>query len=452
MQGDGSGASERSEVDHQHFLKFMEIDEHACQALREFWPSVKVALPELLDAFYEHVTREPYLAELIGDNAPRLKKAQSAHWERLFSGNFDDIYLESARIIGQTHHRLGLDPDWYIGGYNYILTRLLGLAARKHRMRPKRLQAIQRATTAAVLLDMDYALSAYQQAAKAEREARREMEQAVESFGTTMFQAIDSMQQAARTVTDTANGLANGAEETDRQAAVVASAAEEASSNVQTVATSAEQLSASISEIAQQVSHSKGIANEAVEEASQTAGQMRELMDAADRIGDVVKLINEIAAQTNLLALNATIEAARAGEAGRGFAVVASEVKSLAGQTASATEDITSQITGIQQATRDAQSAITKIEEIIGKMDEVTTAIASAMEEQGSATQEIARNVQDTSAGTNEMSSSITKVSTAASEAKGGVTGVLESAEHLNGQADLLRDELTKFFDQMRAA
>ena len=194
------------------------------------------------------------------------------------------------------------------------------------------------------------------------------------------------------------------------------------------------------------------MASEAVNQARTTTERVSELSIAATRIGDVVELINTIAGQTNLLALNATIEAARAGEAGRGFAVVASEVKSLASQTAKATEEIRTQIASMQQVTTSAVGAIQGIGRIIGEINDVTTTIAAAVEEQGAATREIARNIQHAAGGTSEVSSNIVGVSTASAEAGAAATEVLSASDALRREADMLRGEIDAFLNNMRAA
>jgi methyl-accepting chemotaxis protein len=176
------------------------------------------------------------------------------------------------------------------------------------------------------------------------------------------------------------------------------------------------------------------------------------LSAAAQKIGDVVKLISDIASQTNLLALNATIEAARAGDAGKGFAVVASEVKSLANQTAKATEEISAQVASMQGATNDAVQAIHSIGGTIGTINEIATTIASAVEEQGAATQEIARNVQEAAQGTGQVSSNIVGVNQAASETGAASSQVLASAEELGKQAETLRADVDQFLANIRAA
>ena len=179
---------------------------------------------------------------------------------------------------------------------------------------------------------------------------------------------------------------------------------------------------------------------------------VQSLADAAQKIGEVVKLIADIAGQTNLLALNATIEAARAGEAGKGFAVVASEVKNLATQTAKATEDITAQVNAIQAATKDSVQAISGIGKTIGEINQIATAIASAVEEQGAATQEIARNVQQAAQGTHQVSANIGGVTAATGQTGQAASEVLGAADGLSKQAAALQAEIETFVVAIRAA
>jgi methyl-accepting chemotaxis protein len=242
------------------------------------------------------------------------------------------------------------------------------------------------------------------------------------------------------------------ADQSSALVSTVASAAEETSVNVQTVSSGTEELSSSISEIGRQVVTSAQIARKAVDEASQTDATMQGLAENASRISVVVDLIQVIASQTNLLALNATIEAARAGEAGRGFAVVASEVKSLANQTAKATDEIRAQIASMQQVTTSAVGAIRNIGNTIGEINEVTTAIAAAVEQQGAATREIARNIQHAAGGTAEVSSNIVGVSTASAEAGAAASEVLNASGALRREADILRTEIDAFLSNIRAA
>ena len=286
--------------------------------------------------------------------------------------------------------------------------------------------------------------------AKAERAAR--IEAKIAEFESTVRSALDNLAQSANSMQSTAQSMSTTADQSNALVNAVASAAEETSVNVQTVSSGTEQLSSSIAEISRQVVTSAGIAKKAVDEAGATDATVQSLADSASRISVVVDLIQTIASQTNLLALNATIEAARAGEAGRGFAVVASEVKSLASQTAKATEEIRTQIASMQQVTTSAVGAIQGIGRIIGEINDVTTTIAAAVEEQGAATREIARNIQHAAGGTSEVSSNIVGVSTASAEAGAAASEVLGASDALRREADLLRGEIDAFLNSMRAA
>lgn len=274
----------------------------------------------------------------------------------------------------------------------------------------------------------------------------------VRGFEVRVGAMAESLGQSAGELESTATAMTETAGRTDGRATQVASAALQMTGSVAVVATSAEQLGASISEIGQQVTQSAAITDRAAQDAARTDGIVKALAAGAQRIGDVVNLISEIAGKTNLLALNATIEAARAGEAGKGFAVVASEVKSLATQTARATQEIGQQVQEIQGATRDAVSAIDAIVATIADVSRIAAGIASAVEQQGMATQEIARSVQQAAQSSQEVSSTIGEVSQAANDTGRSASAVLSAAGLLSRQAEELSREVGGFIAGVRAA
>ncbi|WP_374370064.1 methyl-accepting chemotaxis protein [Dongia sp.] len=278
----------------------------------------------------------------------------------------------------------------------------------------------------------------------------KRMNEAVTSFDQAIGEVVNAVGSAATELEGTARSMQQTAEQTSQQSSTVAAAAEQMTQNVQTVASATEELSASIHEISGQVTESTRIVGEAVGQAQDTNAKVKSLAEAAQRIGDVVDLINNIAGQTNLLALNATIEAARAGEAGKGFAVVASEVKTLATQTARATDEIGTQIRAIQEATGSSAEAIAGITQTIGRVNEISTTIASAVEEQGAATQEISRNVQQAAQGTTEVTTNIVQVTQASQMTSSAAGQVLAAAGELSRSGERLRGEVETFLHTVR--
>ena len=393
-----------TDLDRNGRISFLLIDERVRADLREFRPLLSQHIDKILDAFYSHVQSNPTASKLFGSSTgnsiDRARSLQKKHWlDNVFTGEFNEGYFEQIVKIGMIHERVGLEPRWYMAAYAFTLNKLVELSVTAYRKKPERAAQIIAAINKAVFLDMDLALSVYGEAVKRSQTSAL-LNAHADSFEKDVNSVLGVVSAAARELQNTANSMAATADETLRQSSAVAGAAEQASQNVQTVAAATEELTASIHEISRQVTTSTQICTDAVEEANRTNVMVQGLAEAAGKIGEVVKLINDIASQTNLLALNATIEAARAGEAGKGFAVVAGEVKNLANQTARATDEISAQINAVQTATRDAVGAIQGIGPTIGRISEIAGAIAAAVEEQGAATQEIARNVQEAAQGT----------------------------------------------------
>ncbi|MEA2869102.1 MAG: hypothetical protein QOE39_3817 [Bradyrhizobium sp.] len=288
---------------------------------------------------------------------------------------------------------------------------------------------------------------------KASSAARRtELIRFADEFEAAVGAIVSNVSASAVQLESAAGTLTRTAETTQSLSSQVAGASEETSNSMQSVASATEELSTSVDEIGKRVRESSRIAEAAVLQAQQTDGRIGKLSRAAQQIGDVVKLITAIAEQTNLLALNATIEAARAGEAGRGFAVVAAEVKSLASQTAKATDEISSHISGMQGATQESVAAIKEIGGTIAQISNIASSIAGAVEQQSSATQEIARSVQNVAQGTNEAAANIMQVNRGATETGSASEEVLNSAKTLSTESTRLREELDRFMANIRAA
>lgn len=262
---------------------------------------------------------------------------------------------------------------------------------------------------------------------------------------TTVSTSAEQLEASSKTLTRTTDNV-------ERVSQRASDAAGGAAANVHSVAAASEELASSITEISRQVAESARISQEAVEQAKTTDIRIGQLSMSASRIGDVLGLIQKIAGQTNLLALNATIEAARAGDAGRGFAIVATEVKTLAEQTAKATDEISRQITDIQSATKESVGAIKGIGETIDRISVISAMIASAVEEQGAATEEISRNIQRAAGGSSQVNENMSEVKRGTLEAGAASSHVLSAAQSLFSESDRLKHEVTKFMSSVRAA
>ncbi len=442
---------------------FLRISGEKKAALKNFGPVVEMHIDDILDEFYEHITGYAELAGLLSSPqvAEHARKQQRKYWlENIFAGNFGPSYLEAAMVIARTHERIGLRPEYYLGGYELALERLLALVSETYgpsfaematgrgAAKLAKVRLTQGAVMAAVFLDIGLVIDVY--FAEVQKTSAVILEQLASQLEEDVGGVVSSLSHSADEMKSVAGSLAAAAEQGSQQANAVASAAEEAAANVQTVAAASEELSSSISEISRQVHNSTEVTKNAVTQAESTNSAVHGLSDKVVQIGEIVELINRIAEQTNLLALNATIESARAGEAGKGFAVVAGEVKSLAKQTAEATEELASQIEEVPRETSRSVDAIKEVNATIAAIQNIATAIASAVEEQGAATQEISRNVHEAAIGTNEVTRNIEGVYEAARQTGGAAEQVSGSANDFSDQARELNDRVSGFLAAMQ--
>jgi methyl-accepting chemotaxis protein len=291
---------------------------------------------------------------------------------------------------------------------------------------------------------------------RAEQEARLKRQETVEGliqgFESSMARVLETISSSSSTMSDTANTLIHISHGSEDQAVGASDSSAQASESVQAVAEAVSQMNYAITEIRQQVGKSTTIVSTAASTAADTHGKISHLAHAAEKIGTVISLIQEIAEQTNLLALNATIEAARAGEAGKGFAVVASEVKSLANQTAKATEEIGMQVAAIQSSTNEAVDAISSITEVMGKVNEITSHIAAAVEEQGATAESIAQSANSAASNTMSVVDNIQGLSDAIGETSRSANTVKSAVASLTSETDVMQTEIRDFLAKVSAA
>lgn len=437
-------------------LEFLGVTDRHRQALQKFLPAIEAKLPEILNEFYRKVKRTGETARRFADDRmiERASAAQHKHWMHLFSGRFDQVYLDSAQRIGLVHSKIGLEPRWYMGAYAFFAQQVTTLATATFVSRWTRgggredLDLLLGAVNQAIALDMEIGVSVYLDENKVSSD--RKIETLANSFEKSVGRVVGSLASGATELQATAQGMTGMADRARTQATTVAAAADEASSSVQTVAAAAEELSSSIGEIGRQVAQSTRVGAKAVADAQRTDVIVHALAEGAEKIGKVVELITNIANQTNLLALNATIEAARAGDAGKGFAVVASEVKALAAQTARATSEISGQVAAIQATTVNAASAVGGVRDAIGALGTITTAISAAVEEQGTATREIAANVNLVAQQNAAITEAMKNVGTVAAGASASSETVRSTAEALEQISTALNGQVDTFLAKVR--
>lgn len=362
-------------------LSFLQIDEETQQRTRELKPMLVSALPPVLERFYRHIVSVSKLQNMVGDesNIARLKELQTRHWQCLFEARFDAEYMQQVTRIGETHMHAGLEPQWYMAGYCFVLNRLIEIAIKRNIWRPWRIVPAINAIIKVIFLDMELAVSIYNK--------------------TTQQNALEHLENTNQSLSKLSSSMQD-----------IGGSAEEMSSSVNTIASAIEEMSASLLEVAKGAGQAASIAQRAESNARKTHEIVDQLGLAAKEIGKVIDVINSIASQTNLLAINATIEAASAGDAGKGFAVVANEVKELAKQSANATDDIRARIDVIQSSTLAAVNAISEISEVIGELNQINNSIASAVEQQTATTNEISNSMGGAALAARTVSGSVNHV------------------------------------------
>jgi|GEM_PF-6877630 len=399
-------------------------------------------LKDVLDGFYNHICQWSHLNAKLGGSAniERVKKLQAAHWETLFTSNFNSSYMEKISIIGKTHERNHLEPRYYLGGYCYVVSSLIELVTQTYPKNPEKIAETLIALMKGVYLDMDLAISIYND--KVKETAADRLGMVVRSLDsvqnnvstldhniTTMAAAVEESSSnikqvfnATEQVSSNSNTIGNNLSQLSDNMQTVASGTEEMSASLNTVVSAVEEMSVSLSEISKNAAQASVVANNASTKAEEVKGTVDALGSSAKQIGRVVEIIKNIASQTNLLALNATIEAASAGEAGKGFAVVANEVKELAKQSAQASEEIHLQVATMQGNTNESVNAINLIASIITEMNQINVSIASAVEQQTATIKEISINTVELSRASVDVSKTVQKAADSANEISQNMT------------------------------
>ncbi len=447
-----------SDVNLDDLRRYYQVDEEFVALMRAHKAFLIQIFAENIGAMYDQIRRfvDADSAYQKEETVALAKATSIRHWSNAFDGRFDADYRASAAEVYELRCRFGLDPQGYMGGYSFIMSRMIEAIGLQ--FPPKRLRyfankcrtQLQTAVSRLVMLDMAYAIDVYLEASR--QEQRKTFNHLALSFENAVGGIAGHVLSTAEHLRTTAASLTQSAETTNIQSMAAATASKQAATSVEAISTATNHLSQAIGEISMQVHRSNRIAGQAAGEADQTQAEVRGLAEVAERIGGIVELIRNIAGQTNMLALNATIEAARAGEAGRGFAVVAQEVKSLADATARATAEIGAQVAGIQEATQHVASFIGSIAGTTRQVSAIAFAVEGAVAEQAKVTQEIARRIEEASHGTNAVTSNIVGATQSAADSSVAANALLKSATELTNQAGVLSQQVAHFLRTVRAA
>ncbi|WP_293610298.1 globin-coupled sensor protein [Ponticaulis sp.] len=440
-------------------LKFLRLDTTAIATLHKMSATVQEILPGVLEQFYTHVAQHPEVAQFF-DSSDRIKFAanrQTEHWKMILKGTFSEDYISSVQQIGSVHARIGLEPQYYLAGYTYLIDETMKLVMKKLSDRKglstkniEEFTKFQSAFLRAAMLDMDLAIYFFNETRK--KEAQQKILDMADHFEKEVLGISEIVSSASYELEASARSMTEIAERTFKGSADASSSILQASNGVEHAAISADELGKAVAEISERTAQAHEMSAQSSGTANDASETIQRLSTSADKVSEVVSLISDIAAQTNLLALNATIESARAGEAGKGFAVVASEVKALANETAKATEEITVHIQEMLETTNRAVQAISAIQASVTEMNSVSLSINAAIEEQTSSTREIARNTHEAAQGAKAVGEAITEVASSAERTKDVSAEVVTASSELGQQATVLRTQVQDFLQYIRAS
>ena len=439
-------------------LNFLRLDLETTTTLRELRAPLEDILPDVRRDFYAPVAKYPEI-ERFFDSKERLDfaaNAQFRHWKVILTGDFSPEYIKSVKTIGTVHARIGLEPQFYLAGYTFLVDETLRRLGTKFVNKRKltvdyaKLNMMQSAFLRAAMLDMDLAIHFFNEVRR--QEAQQKTLDLADLFEKEVQAVSGIVSAAAVELEANSRQMTEIAESTYSRSADLSASILQASNGVEAASRSTEELGNAVGEIAERSAEATKVTASSATTADEANQTIQRLSASADKVGEVVSLISDIAAQTNLLALNATIESARAGEAGKGFAVVASEVKTLANETAKATEEISRHIQEMLDTTNSAVSAIASIQASITEVNSVSLSINAAIEEQTSSTREIARNTREAAVGARSVSDSIEEVSRSAESTKNVSEQVVQASADLGRQATTLQGQVNDFLAHIRAS